>query len=61
MVIGYDNLLSFVQLMLPLLRVTQQRNLAWTVLGILKVRDAHLTISEIARAMTTKSHHWHNA
>jgi len=59
MVIGYDDLLSFVQLMLPLLRLTQQRNLAWTVLGILRVRDAHLTISEIARAMTTRSHHWH--
>jgi hypothetical protein len=59
MVIGYDDLLSFVQLMLPLLRLTQQRNLAWTVLGILRVRDAHLTISEIARAMTSRSHHWH--
>jgi hypothetical protein len=59
MVIGYDDLLSFVQLILPLLRLTQQRNLAWTVLGILQVRDAHLTISEIARAIATRSRHWH--
>ena len=37
MAIGYDDLLRFVQLMLLVLRLTQQRNLAWTVLGILKV------------------------
>lgn len=59
MVIGYTELLTFVQSMLPKMRLTRQRNLAWVVLGLLQVRDAHLTVSEIARAITTKSDHWY--
>jgi hypothetical protein len=41
------------------MRVTRQRNLAWLVLGLFQVRDAHLTIAEIARAILTRSNHWH--
>jgi hypothetical protein len=41
------------------MRVTRQRNLALTVLGILQVRDGHLTVSEIARAIPGKVAHWH--
>jgi hypothetical protein len=59
MTIGYLEMLSFVQSVLPTMRVTRQRNLVWTVLGILQVRDGHLTLSEIARAMPTKVAHWH--
>jgi len=59
MVIRYHDLLDFVQLLLPEMRVTRQRNLALTVLGILKVRDGHLTMSEIARGIPTKVDHWH--
>jgi hypothetical protein len=58
MALGYHELLSFVQLVLPKFRVTRQRNLALAILGALKVRDGHLTISEIARAMPTKLDHW---
>jgi len=60
MVIQYNDLLGFVQMMLPCMRVTRQRNLALTALGILKVRDAHLTVSEIARAIPNRLDHWHN-
>lgn len=59
MVIRYHDLLDFVQLLLPKMRVTRQRNLALTALGILKVRDGHLTMSEIARGIPTKIDHWH--
>lgn len=60
MVIQYTDLLVFVQMMIPRMRVTRQRNLALAALGILKVRDAHLTISEIARAIPNRLDHWHN-
>jgi hypothetical protein len=59
MVIGYNDLLVFVQSMLPQMRLTRQRNLALVVVGLLQVRDAHLTISEIARAIPNKSDHWY--
>jgi hypothetical protein len=59
MPLQYNDLLIFVQLVLPAMRVTRQRNLAWLVLGLLQVRDAHLTVSEIARAILTRSNHWH--
>ncbi len=59
MVIGYHEILDFVQQMLPDMRVTRQRNLTWLVLGILRIRDAHLTVSEIARAILTRSDHWY--
>jgi len=59
MALQYNSLLAFVQLLLPTLRATRQRNLVWLVLGLLQVRDAHLTISEVARAIHTRSSHWH--
>ena len=59
MVASYHDLLQFVQTSPPQLRVTRQRNLALTVLGVLRVRDAHLTVSEIARAVPGRSDHWH--
>ena len=59
MVIGYKELLGLVQMMLPSFRVTRQRNLALLALGILQVRDGHLTISEIARAVPGRSDHWY--
>lgn len=59
MVIGYHAILDFVQQMMPGMRVTRQRNLAWLVLGILQIRDAHLTVAEIARAIQTRSDHWY--
>ncbi|MGQ9851740.1 MAG: hypothetical protein ACUVSU_16990 [Aggregatilineaceae bacterium] len=52
-------MLLFVQSMLPEMRLTRQRNLALVVVGLLQVRDAHLTISEIARAIPGKADHWH--
>jgi len=51
--------MAFVQQLVPDMRVTRQRNLAWLALGILQVRDAHLTISEIARAMVSRCDHWY--
>jgi len=59
MPLQYHDVLSFVQSVQPALRLTRQRNLVWLVLGLLEVRDAHLTISEIARAIQTRSAHWH--
>mgnify|MGYP000908887043 FL=1 len=59
MPLQYSSLLDFVQLLLPTMRVTRQRNLVWLVLGVLQVRDAHLTIAEVARAIQTRSNHWH--
>ena len=59
MPLQYTNLLEFVQLLLPTMRVTRQRNLVWLVLGLMQVRDAHLSISEVARAIHTRSSHWH--
>lgn len=58
MTVGYHELLSFVQLVLPKFRVTRQRNLALAILGVLKVRDGHLTVSEIARGIPTTLDHW---
>lgn len=58
MALGYHELLSFVQLVLPKFRATRQRNLALSILGVLKVRDGHLTVSEIARGVPTKLDHW---
>jgi hypothetical protein len=58
--LAYHDALQFVQLMLPTMRLTRQRNLAWSMLGILRVRDGHLTVSEMARAIESKSKHWHN-
>lgn len=60
MVIQYNDLLAFVQTMLPRMRVTRQRNLALAALGVLRIRDAHLTVSEIARAIPNRLDHWHN-
>jgi hypothetical protein len=57
MPLQYSHLLDFVQLLLPAMRVTRQRNLVWLVLGLLQVRDAHLSISEIARAIETRANH----
>ncbi len=59
MVLRYHDLLSFVQNLFPGMRVTRQRNLAFVALGVLQVRDAHLTLTEIARALPTKRHHWY--
>lgn len=42
------------------MRLTRQRNLAWSILGILRVRDGHLTVSEMARAIESKCNHWYN-
>jgi hypothetical protein len=57
--IGYHELLEFVQSIVPDMRVTRQRNLALTVLGIVQVRDGHLTVSEIARTIPGRIAHWH--
>jgi len=56
----YHDVLAFVQLIVPAMRLTRQRNLAWSILGILRVRDGHLTVSEMARAIESKCDHWHN-
>jgi len=56
----YHDVLAFVQLIVPMMRLTRQRNLAWSILGILRVRDGHLTVSEMARAIESKCDHWHN-
>ena len=40
-------------------RVTRLRNLALLALGVCKVRDGHLTVSEIARYSPTFSDHWY--
>jgi len=59
MTIGYGRMLFFVQHMLPKFRLTRQRNLALLAIGIAGVRDGHLTISEIARSIPTRSDHWY--
>jgi hypothetical protein len=59
MKLDYHKMLSFVQRMLPQFRVTRQRNLALLALGISKVRDGHLTVSEIARYIPSSSDHWY--
>jgi hypothetical protein len=52
-------MLWFVQHVLPGFRLTRQRNLALLAIGILGVRDAHLTVSEIARSVPSRSDHWY--
>jgi hypothetical protein len=59
MKLDYQKMLSFVQCMLPQFRLTRQRNLALLALGISKVRDGHLTVSEIGRYIPTSSNHWY--
>lgn len=59
MVLGYHTLLGFVQSLLPCFRLTRQRNLALLALGIAKVRDGHLTVSEIARYIPNRCDHWY--
>jgi len=59
MTLGYGKMLFFVQHLLPGWRLTRQRNLALLALGIVGVRDGHLTLSEIARAIPTQTDHWH--
>jgi len=49
----------FVQHLLPGFRLTRQRNLALLAIGIAEVRDGHLTMSEIARSIPTRSDHWY--
>jgi hypothetical protein len=51
-------MLDFVQSLLPSFRVTRQRNLALLASGISRVRDGHLTISEIARYIPNRCTHW---
>lgn len=57
--LGYGRMLFFVQHLLPGFRLTRQRNLALLAIGIAAVRDGHLTISEIARSIPTRSDHWY--
>jgi hypothetical protein len=57
--LGYRVMLYFVQHLLPGFRLTRQRNLALVALGIAGVRDGHLTMSEIARSVPTRSDHWY--
>jgi len=59
MAIGYGRMLFFVQHLFPGFRLTRQRNLALLANGIAGVRDGHLTISEIARSIPTRSDHWY--
>ena len=58
MKLTYHTLLSFVQSLLPSFRVTHQRNLALLALGMAKVRDGHLTVSEVARYIPNRCAHW---
>ena len=59
MELGYGKMLYFVQCLLKGWRLTRQRNLALLSIGILRVRDAHLTVSEIARGIPNRSDHWY--
>ena len=59
MVAKHGDLLQFVKEALSRMRATRQRNLALTFLGIFQIRDAHLTVSEIARAVPGSPDHWH--
>ncbi len=58
MLLQCHQVLDGVQQALPDVRVTRMRNLAWGILGILRVRDGHLTVSEMARAIGNRSKHW---
>ena len=59
MVLRYGEMLFFVQRVLPGWRLTRQRNLALLAIGIARVRDAHLTVAEIARGIPTRADHWY--
>ena len=59
MALSYGRMLFFVQHLLPGFRLTRQRNLALLAIGIAAVRDGHLTLSEIARSIPTRSDHWY--
>lgn len=59
MLLDYHRLLRFVQQVLPDFRLTRQRNLALLALGISRVRDGHLTVSEIARYIPNQCDHWY--
>lgn len=59
MTLGYGRMLFFIQHLLPGFRLTRQRNLALLAIGIAGVRDGHLTMSEIARSIPTRSDHWY--
>lgn len=59
MTLGYGQILCFVQSLCHGLRLTRQRNLALLALGISRIPDGHLTVSEIARSVPTRSNHWH--
>lgn len=56
--LGYHIVLEFVQSLLPAFRVTRQRNLALLASGMCRVRDGHLTVSEIARYIPNRCQHW---
>lgn len=59
MTLEYGKMLYFVQCLLTGWRLTRQRNLALLCLGIARVRDGHLTVSEIARGIPSHSDHWY--
>ena len=59
MTLSYGRMLFFVQSVVRSMRLTRQRNLALLALGIARVRDGHLTVSEIARVIPTRSDHWY--
>jgi hypothetical protein len=59
MALGYGRMLFFVQHVFRGWRLTRQRNLALLAMGIAGVRDGHLTVSEIARSIPTRSDHWY--
>ena len=58
MPLGYSKTLFFGQHVLPGWRLTRQCNLALVAIGIAGVRDAHLTVTEIARGIPTHTDHW---
>jgi len=57
--LGYGKIAFFVQSLCQGFRLTRQRNLAIMALGILRIPDGHLTLSEIARSVPTRSDHQH--
>lgn len=58
MQLEYAEMFHFVQSLLRGWRLTRQRNLALLALGISRVRDGHLTVSEVARCIPGHSDHW---
>jgi len=51
MTLGYGQILCLVRSLCYSLRLTRQRNLALLALGISRIADGHLTVSEIARSV----------